>query len=84
MRTDLYNWIKFHFTDLQLDRWIKARVLATSTLTLGSAQSTSGYSSGTLPICVGSSNVIYSSTVAGSCTTGTSSYDIPVSLERLQ
>jgi hypothetical protein len=71
--------LTFNWTD-----GTNARVLATSSLNLGSTQSTAGYSSGTLPIYVGSNNVTYSSTVSGSCTTGTSSYDIHVSLERLQ
>lgn len=61
-----------------------ARVLTTSTLTLGATQSTSGYLSGAVPIYVGSGNVTYSSTVSGSCTTGTSSYDVHITLERLQ
>jgi hypothetical protein len=71
--------LTFNWTD-----GTNARVLATSGLNLGSTQSTAGYSSGTLPIYVGSGNVTYSSTVAGSCTTGTSTYDVHVSLERLQ
>lgn len=61
-----------------------ARVLTTSSLTLGSTQSTLGYVSGTVPIYVGSGNVTYSSTVAGSCTTGASSFDLHLSLESLQ
>ena len=61
-----------------------ARVFTTASLTLGSTQSTSGYLSGSVPIFVGSSNVTYASTVVGACTTGTSSYDVHVSLERLQ
>ena len=61
-----------------------ARVLTTGSLTLGSVQSTSGYLSGTAPLYVGSGNVTYTSTVAGSCTSGTSSYDVHVALERLQ
>ncbi len=61
-----------------------ARVLNTSNLSLGSAQSAAGYLSGTLPIWVGSGNVTYSSTISGSCSTGTSTYDVHLSLERLQ
>jgi hypothetical protein len=61
-----------------------ARVLGTASLTLGSTEATSGYLSGTLPVYVGGGNVTYSSTVAGSCTSGTSSYDVHVSLEHLQ
>ncbi len=61
-----------------------ARVLGTSSLTLGSTQATSGYLSGAVPVYVGGGNVTYSSTVAGSCTSGASSYDVHVSLEHLQ
>jgi hypothetical protein len=61
-----------------------ARALATGSLTLGSTQSTGGYLSGAVPIFIGSSNVTYTSTVAGTCTSGTSSYDVHVSLERMQ
>jgi hypothetical protein len=61
-----------------------ARVLTTGNLNLGSAQTTAGYLSGTLPVYVGSGNVTYSSSVVGSCTSGTSSYDAHLSLERLQ
>jgi hypothetical protein len=71
--------LSFNWTDGS-----NARVLATSSLNLGSTQSTSGYLSGTLPIYVGSGNVTYSSTVTGSCTTGASSYDVHISLERVQ
>ena len=71
--------LSFNWTDGS-----NARVLATSSLTLGSTQATSGYLSGTVPIYVGGGNVTYSSTVAGSCTTGASSYDVHVSLEHLQ
>jgi hypothetical protein len=61
-----------------------ARILTTGSLSLGSTQSTSGYLSGTAPLYVGSGNVTYTSTVVGTCTSGTSSYDVHVSLERLQ
>jgi hypothetical protein len=71
--------LNFNWTDGS-----NARTLATSNLTLGSTQSTGGYLSGTLPIYVGSGNVTYSSTVAGSCGSGASSYDVHLSLESLQ
>jgi hypothetical protein len=71
--------LSFNWTDGS-----NARILATSSLNLGSTQSTLGYLSGTLPIYVGGGNVTYSSTIAGSCTSGTSSYDLHISLERLQ
>jgi hypothetical protein len=61
-----------------------ARTLITGSLTLGIAQSTASYLTGLPTIYVGSGNVTYSSTVAGACATGTSSYDIHVSMERLQ
>ncbi len=71
--------LSFNWTDGS-----NARVLTTASLTLGSTQSTLGYLSGTAPLYVGSGNVSYSSTVAGYCTSGTSSYDVHMSLERLQ
>ena len=61
-----------------------ARLLNISSLSLGSTQMPDGYGSGTVPIYVGNGDVTYTSTVAGSCTTGTSSYDVHVSLERVQ
>jgi hypothetical protein len=71
--------LSFNWTDAS-----SARVLNTSSLTLGSAQSTAGYLAGTFPLYSGSGNVTYSAPVAGSCTSGTSSYDVHVALERLQ
>jgi hypothetical protein len=71
--------LSFNWTDGS-----NARVLTTSSLTLGSTQSTLGYVSGTLPIYVGSGNVTYSSTVAGSCSSGASSFDFHLSVESLQ
>lgn len=71
--------LSFNWTDGS-----NARTLSTSNLTLGSTQSTGGYLSGTLPIYVGSGNVTYTSTVAGSCVSGASSYDVHLSLESLQ
>jgi hypothetical protein len=59
-----------------------ARTFVAGPLTLGSAQATSAYLSGTLSLYVGSGNVTYSSTVSGSCTTGTSSYDTHMTLLR--
>jgi hypothetical protein len=61
-----------------------ARTLTTGGLTLGSTQSTTGYLSGLMPIYIGSGSISYTSTVSGSCSTGTSSYDISVALTRLQ
>lgn len=71
--------LSFNWTDAS-----SARVLNTSSLTLGSAQSTAGYLAGTLPLYAGSGSVTYSAAVAGSCGSGTSSYDIHVAMERLQ
>jgi hypothetical protein len=62
-----------------------ARAIATGSLTLGATQSAvTGYLAGLMPIYVGSGSVTYTSTVLGSCTTGTSSYDIHAALARLQ
>lgn len=61
-----------------------ARVLNTGNLTLGTAQATSGYLSGSIPIFNNSGNVTYTSTVSGTCASGTSSYDIHVSIVRVQ
>jgi hypothetical protein len=61
-----------------------ARAVTTGSLALGAAQSTSGYLSGLMPIYVGSGTVTYSSAVSGSCSTGSSSYDLHVALMRLQ
>ena len=48
--------------------------------TLPAAQATSLFVSGETTIDVGSGNVTYFSTVAGTCTTGTSKYDVHASL----
>ncbi len=62
-----------------------ARVLTTGSLTLGVAQSTTaGYLSGLLPIYLGSGSLTYTSTILGSCGSGTSSYDLHAALTRLQ
>ncbi len=62
-----------------------ARTLTAGSLALGSTQSaTTGYISGLMPIYAGNGSVTYSSTVSGSCGTGTSSYDMHVALMRLQ
>jgi len=61
-----------------------ARTITTGSLTLGTAQSTAGYLAGLLPIYVGSGSVTYLSTISGTCTTGTSSYDLHAALTRLQ
>jgi Collagen triple helix repeat (20 copies) len=71
--------LSFNWTDGS-----NARVLTTSSLNLASTQSTLAYLSGTLAMYVGSGNITYSSTVAGSCTSGASSFDIHLSLESLQ
>jgi hypothetical protein len=69
----------FNWTDSS-----NARAITTGSLTLVAAQSTAGYLSGLMPIYVGSGSVTYTSTVSGSCSTGTSSYDMHVALTRLQ
>ena len=61
-----------------------ARLLATGSLSMPNAQSTSSYLSGVIPLQVGSGNVTYTSTVTGTCATGTSAYDIHATLERVQ
>lgn len=61
-----------------------ARTLNTGNLTLGTAQATSGYLSGSIPIFNNSGNVTYTSTVSGACASGTSSYDIHASIVRVQ
>jgi hypothetical protein len=61
-----------------------ARSLTTGSLVLGTAQATSGFLSGLISIFVNSGNVTYTSTVAGTCASGTSSYDIHASIERTQ
>ena len=61
-----------------------ARSLQTGSLSMSSAQGTSNYLSGNFDVWIGSGNFTYTSTVAGSCASGTSSYDIHVTLERLQ
>ena len=57
-----------------------ARVATVGPLTLVAAQATSTYVSGEIPAYVGSGNVTYSSTVTGTCATGTSKYDVHASL----
>jgi hypothetical protein len=71
--------LSFNWTDAST-----ARVLTTGSLNLGSATNTSGFLSGTFPIYIASGNITYTSTVTGSCASGTSSYDVQISLERLQ
>ena len=71
--------LSFNWTD-----GTNARVLTTSSLTLGATQSTGAYLAGTLPIFVGSGNVTYSAPITGSCTTGTSTWDLHVAMESLQ
>jgi len=61
-----------------------ARALSTGALSLLTAQQTSSFISGQENIFIGSGNVTYTSTVTGTCATGTSSYDIHATLERLQ
>jgi hypothetical protein len=62
-----------------------ARTLTTGSLALGPTQSAAtGYISGLMPIYAGNGSVTYSSTLSGSCSTGTSSYDMHVALMRLQ
>jgi len=69
----------FNWTDSS-----SARAVTTGSLTLAAAQSTFGYLAGLLPLYIGSGTVTYTSTVSGSCSTGTSSYDVHVALMRLQ
>jgi hypothetical protein len=71
--------LTFNWTDSA-----NARSLTTGSLTLSAAQSTASYLTGLPTIYVGSGNVTYTSSVAGTCATGTSSYDLHVTMERLQ
>jgi len=71
--------LSFNWTDGS-----NARALTTGSLTLAAAQSTASYLTGLPTIYVGSGNVTYTSTVAGTCASGASSYDLHVSMERLQ
>lgn len=59
-----------------------SRVLSTSFLALGT-QTTGRYMSGIVPVHVGSGNVTYSSAVIGTCTSGTSTYDVDVWIIRV-
>jgi hypothetical protein len=70
--------LTFNWTDSST-----TRVQTTSNLTLATAQSSTSYLSGSVPIYVGSGNVTYSSTVSGSCSSGTSTFDYHIALERL-
>jgi hypothetical protein len=71
--------LTFNWTDSS-----SARSLTTGSLTLSAAQFSSSYLTGLPTIYVGSGNVTYTSTVAGTCTSGTSSYDLHATMERLQ
>jgi len=53
-----------------------ARTLGTGSLNFGAAQTTASFMNGIIPLHVGSGNVAYTSTVNGTCATGTSTYDI--------
>jgi hypothetical protein len=71
---------KFSWTDVS-----NTRELTTGSLSLGTAQTTAAYISGEpLIYAGGSGNITYTSTVTGTCGSGTSTYDVHVSLERLQ
>jgi hypothetical protein len=62
----------FNWTDVS-----NARVLTTGSLTFTTTQATNSYLSGSIPIYVsGSAAVTYTSTVVGTCATGTSTYDM--------
>lgn len=73
------NSVSFAFS------WTAAssRTLSTGTFTMGSVQTTGGFMNGIIPLHVASGNVTYISTVAGSCASGTSSYDVNVWLQRV-
>lgn len=61
-----------------------ARTLGTGNMFLDSAQSTNDWASGEFIVYVASGNITRTSTVTGTCASGTSSYDIRMSAERLQ
>jgi len=74
------NTVSFQFN------WTDAgssRALQTGSFTLGAAQTTGHYIEGTFGLWVASGDVTYTSTVTGTCTSGTSSYDIHVTLESI-
>lgn len=55
-----------------------ARALTSGVLEMPSASTTGLFLSGVIPMYVGSGNLTYSSTVTGTCATGTSTYDVHV------
>lgn len=62
-----------------------ARTLTTGSLTMGTAQTATSYlSGGPFEVSVASGNVTYTSTVAGTCATGTSVYEIRPTFERVK
>jgi hypothetical protein len=61
----------------------QVRTFTTSALTMGSSQSSTSYVSANVPIFNQSGNSItYTSTVSGTCSTGTSSYDVHASVRQ--
>jgi hypothetical protein len=64
-------YFTFSWTDATL-----ARSLTTGQLQMTSTNGATSFLSGVFPLRVGSGNVSYTSTVQGTCTTGTSTYDI--------
>lgn len=60
-----------------------ARSLGTGTFQFPTAQATTSYMNGIIPIHVASGNVTYTSTVTGTCASGTSSYDLNVWMVRV-
>jgi hypothetical protein len=66
----------FNSTDASL-----TRTLTTGAFEMTASNTATQFLSGVLPLYIASGNVTYSSTVAGTCTTGTSSYDIHVWLK---
>lgn len=61
-----------------------SRTYTTGSLFMGAAQATTGSIGEVLPIQVASGNVTYTSTVLGSCSSGTSAYNVYVWLERVK
>lgn len=60
-----------------------ARTLSTGSFVFPTAQATNSFMNGIIPIHVTSGNVTYTSTILGTCASGTSSYDINVWLVRV-
>lgn len=59
------------------------RTMTTGSMTMGAAQTSTSFMSGVLPLHVTSGDVTYTSTINGTCASGTSAYDVRMWLERV-